>query len=569
MTRLAGCAATLAVLLTVAAAPARGEDRPRFPLPDLDDPLEMRSELLADSLLVRGLQGEDPGAPAPGALSWTRRIPPAVPGPGERPGAALEAWAALGTGPGLAAGGRAGPRPDLELRGDGEVRNGHLAGRDHRHLRAEATVRSRAPRPAWLVGASLRVSGETWGTDAAARPGDMRFASLSARWRRRLAIAGEDLVLGADAGAADARTRACGLGGCAAGEEQRRGGGWRSVGVGCETASSLADLRRYAGSDADRTRRLDAGLWAGLARRRGPDRAGSSVARWRGRLAWTVPRGRWHLHAGLSGAGEGGRSWLGPRAGARRFWWQRGMGLAFEIAPEIRFAEEALASPGRVPEAALIRPAAAGELWPRAPVVLDPALPPQCAAPCATAEFFRQGRRGALGVGCALARLREPVDWIPESLGAGGAVVRMRSATASSPRWMVRLTVRLDETLPGGAQLRLTYDATRDPWASDPGRALHFLPEQRLGARLSGRAGRWFWEAQLDGRGRTPRASGSAGLDPSLELGASVGYEFGRHRLQLVGVNLGDAASIDDPYGVRTRRWVGLRWNCAAPAYVP
>jgi hypothetical protein len=544
------------------APPPVEDERPEFPLPDVGDTPEPWAELLAPGLLAApSIAAGGPGAVAPPSR-WTLQLPPLLPEPHAAARPAAQWWIGGGTGPGGVAG------LDRPL---GAGRRGRIAAdvwadripnRDRTRVEAGVAAAPDTPLPEWGAALDLGVGGEGWEADAShgrALPGATHATVASGRLRRRLGVRS---VLGLEAEVGETSARLDGP----AVLDARLTGGWRSIGLGLGTAGSGRDLRRYAPETGSDRAPVDVGLWAGVAHRRSPGGESGTVGRWRAHLTGTVLRGDWHLDAGLAGAGEARRALIGPTVEARRFWRERDACAAVRVAPELLFAEEALGLGERIPEASLIRESGRAAPLPETPVVLDPRLAPQRAWPAVTGEYFHGAAGGWWDLGLSVARLRDPVDWRADTLGAGTTL--LRSASAAS-RWLARLALAVRRPLGARAGLTLRYRWVHDPRGGDPARALHALSAHRVTARLDGRGGRWRWSLSADARGRAPAAAGEASFAPTFALGARLGCALGATELWIVGANLLDDAIRDEPYASLTRRWVGLQWNLPFGASVP
>jgi hypothetical protein len=550
--------------------PLPTDRRPVFALPPIDDSPVVWPGVLDATLLGAAAGSDSMRLPEDSPARWTRQLPPLFPAPARSAREGNRWWLGIGSGPGGSAGLDRAFGNRLRFRAEGDAWAERIPDRDHWRIGAQLFDREPALVPDWRGAIDLVLLTEGWEGNPATRralPGTMRATAVTGGLQRTLGPSTNRFVLGLDAVWAQVRTHACPSGECGSGAEVVRTGRWRSIGVGVRTAGTARDLRRYAPREGGASSlRGDFELWGGVAHRRSPDGRGQAIGRWRTRAVWDVPRGAWHLAAGLGASGEGERTCIAPVLGLRRAWLVSRTCAALEIAPALRSAEEVLALPERLPEVSLIREAPIASPGPRTPVVYDPRLRPQRAWPALAGEILRENHAGGWDLAVTVAHLRDPLDWRPDTLVEGTQLLRAASAAS---RVLARVALTVERRLGSSFVLTARYRGVRDGRAGDPQRALHALPAHRLEAHLERAGSRWRWGLSAEARGRAPAAAGTPAQPATIAIAAHAGLALGDSELRLIGENLFNAATCDEPYAPMLRRWVGLEWNLLDRASVP
>ncbi|MBM3318101.1 MAG: hypothetical protein FJY75_09645, partial [Candidatus Eisenbacteria bacterium] len=240
---------------------------------------------------------------------------------------------------------------------------------------------------------------------------------------------------------------------------------------------------------------------------------------------------------------------------------EQGLLIALEMAPRVVFAEEALAAEELLPPADLLRAApfaAARPALPESPGLVAARRPPARAWPRLACEALWQAGAGWALAEATLARLRDPLDWAPDTLGG----VELYRTVAGPERTFWRLALAADRAVTRGVRAAGRYRWVRAD-AARAGLEPALLPEHRLAAELRGAAGDWRWGVGLDWRGGASAGAGRRRLAGSFDLSASAGRALGPGELRLEVENLFADRLALRPNEVLSERRVGLVWRHA------
>lgn len=604
------CLAVAALLAFPAGLPAQAQQpaspRPRFSLPALEEDAAIR-DLLGIPPAGREVEPEDARAgarataertaaaeadlPAPwvpdrealrgafargwfsrpfeGRLPLTARLP-------QRPSALAGVSAA--TGPEISAAFAAVPSREALLWAGFDRWDGRIENREHLGLRAGGALVS-GPEPARMPGTGpapgrLRLSGDfavgreswqAWG----ARPGAYDSEGEMEAWRARgraertMALAGGVPVLAAAIDAASVTTSACAAPGCASRDEETAR--WLATRLSAASTPLACDLSRWVRSRSAGAR-LAYELEIGLVSL--DDAAGSPLSRgrWRGSAGLALEREAWSAGLGAAGGGEGSRHAAGPALELRLRPRAGSLLAAFSLSPEVLFAEETLAleeplAPGDL----LLPPAPLAEslpAFPEAPALLLARRQATRAWPRAAAEVLWHDERGWVHAEATYARLRDPLDWASDSLGASGSLYR---AVAGADARFGRIALSAARRITGALGLEVRYrwaDAAAEKGEPDPA----FLPAHRLRADLSGESGAWRWGLRLDARGSADAGAGRPRLPGWVTIDARGGRRMGPGTLWLTIENLLGEEIALRPGEVADGARLGLAWQQRWPA---
>ncbi len=373
---------------------------------------------------------------------------------------------------------------------------------------------------------------------------ETRRFRLGARWQRALSF-------GDSRGGLEARARVDGS------EYRNRSAGFRALDVSFSPNTPPYDLRLLP---APHPGVLEAGSRPEIAADAGvvhrfDSIGGQTLARLRGHAGWSVPRGQARMFVGLAGGREGGRGVIGPWLAWRSRAFVRGLVLAFEVAPSIRYADEWWGADEPLGDPGLLGPSPLLPL-PHREEPLVPRLPAQRAWPRLAGQAHWEMERGWARASLELARVRGPFHWMVDG-APGSAVV----ATASGEtRTLARFAIEGQRSLGAGFFTRLDYR-----WQSDEERGtaqrLLVVPRHLLRAALGWRAGPWQAAIDFERRAGAYASSSGARLPAYSALGARAGRDFGAHSFALVAENL-LAQDLEWWPGERIRhRWFGLEWT--------
>jgi hypothetical protein len=557
------------------AAPASNAPVPahaslRFPLPDLGDDAEDLRILTIDPRLL----GAAPSAIAPRASStaaWIAREhfaapyratlpapqPPAYPWGGVR--------LAAGEGPAGAIAVQWTPRPDRLLWGALDSWKQRIRDRSHFAFSTGGIWLREPIEPGARLAWSLDVGREGWtpGRDRLwTRAGNMRAWRARMRAERRIDLGDARGVAALAVDGAEVKTLGCRGGDCPA--DASFAGRWLSLTGGIASVGTRRDLRPL--SRGDDAMRLHYDVTLGFSS--DDDSAAKALTRWRwrGALGLSGRIGRFDGLLGVGGGRAGSRGVLGPWLDLRSLSREGGWLLALEIAPAVLFAEETLAEPERLPRGELILlredPVERASGLPRSPSLVSTRRAPQRAWPRVSVEALRADARGRLLVEATVAKLRDPLDWEPDSLAGEGAFYRAR---VGGSRVFGRLAVEGTRALRPDLTLRLRYRWIGTRHGDRSPEDLAFLPAHALDASLAGSRGLWRYE--IEGRLCSSAAAGAGvrAVGGFVDLTARLGYALGAGTLSLVCENLLADEVGERPGELARERFFGLQW-CAGAA---
>jgi hypothetical protein len=335
--------------------------------------------------------------------------------------------------------------------------------------------------------------------------------------------------------------------------------------AGIASIGTRRDLRPLTGRDD--AMRFHYDLTLGFSTDDESDAKSLMRGRWRGGLGLSGRVGRFDGLIGIAGGRVGSRGVLGPWLDLRSLSREGGWLFALQIAPTLLFPEEALSEPERLSpgDLILLRDDRESGL-PRSPSLVTTRRAAQRAWPRVSVEALRADAHGRLLVEATVARLRDPLDWEPDSLAGDPAFYRARTGAS---RVFGRLAVEGTRALRPDLTLRLRYRWIGTRRSDRAPGDLAFLPAHALRALLADRRGPWRGELEGQLSGRAAAGTGTPPIEAFFDLAARLGYALGAGTLSLVCENLLADEVGDRPGELVRDRFFGLQWCVGATDEAP